>query len=74
MFNLGFPTASRVAQHNNPGDFHDIMILRWSLMGRVAGSMVSFKWIVGVGDTIPIGREERTGVDRRQSQVCLRAI
>jgi hypothetical protein len=51
MFNLGFPTASRIAQHNNPGDFHDIMILRWRSLGRLAGSKVSFEWIIGVGGT-----------------------
>jgi hypothetical protein len=35
-------------------------------MGSLAGSKVSFEGIVGVGDTIPIGREKRVGVDSRQ--------
>ena len=65
MFNPGFPTASRVAQHDNLGYFHDVMILRRRWMGRLAGSKISFEWIVGVGDTIPIGREKGVGVDCR---------
>jgi hypothetical protein len=40
MFNLGFPTALRVAQHDNPGDFHDPMILRWRLMGCTEGVVI----------------------------------
>jgi hypothetical protein len=35
-------------------------------MGRLAGSKVRFDGIVGVGDTIPIGREKGAGVVRRQ--------
>jgi hypothetical protein len=72
MFNPGFPTASRVAQHDNLGYFHDVVILRWRWMGRLAGSKISFEWIVGVGD-IPIGREKRVGVDSRRLQ-CVKAL
>jgi hypothetical protein len=49
------------------------MILRWRLLGRLAGSKVSFEWTIGVGDTIPIGREKHVNVDRRQSQVACNA-
>ena len=67
MFNLGFPTASRVAQHDNPGNFHDIIILRWTVDRAFRGSKGSFEWIVVVGDTIRTAREKRVGIEASKS-------